>query len=133
MVPWISRKQESVAFSVEAEYIASFEVSRDVVWLTKLLSNLFEGLMDPTVIHCDNTSCIRLFEDPVFHGKTKHINNKYLYIWKLVQDGVLQLQYISTDEHVADILKKYLPNKKLVYFRDKLGLVDISSLVERER
>ena len=96
------------------------------------MSDLFEGPMDPTVIHCDNTSCIRLFEDPMFHGNTMHIN-KYHYIRNLVQDGVLQLWYISTDEKVVDILTKYLPNKKLVYLRDKLGLVDISSLVERER
>jgi len=51
--------------------------------------------MDPTVIHCVNTSCIQLSEDPVFHGKTKHINNKYHYIQELVQNGVLQLQYMS--------------------------------------
>jgi len=89
--------------SVEAEYIAACEVSREVVWLRELLSDLFEGPMDPTVIHCDNTSCIRLLEDPMFHGKTKHINNKYHYIRKLVQDGVLQLRFISTNEQVVDI------------------------------
>ena len=83
--------------------------------LRKLPSDLFEGPMDPTVIHCDNTNYIRLFEDPVFHGKTKHINNKYHYIRELVQYGVLQLQYVSTDEQVADILMKYLPHKKLMY------------------
>lgn len=85
------------------------------------------------VIHCDNTNCIWLFEDPMFHGKKKHINKKYHYIWKLVQDGVLQLWYISTNAQVVGTLTKYFPNKKLVYLRDKLGLVDISSLVERAR
>jgi len=98
------RKQDMVALSsVEAEYIAACEVSREVVWLRKLLSDLFEGPMDPTMIHCDNTSCIRFSKDLVFHGKTKHINSKYHYIWKLVQDCVLQLQYISANEQVADI------------------------------
>eukprot|EP00253_Pinus_taeda_P023216 PITA_23216 len=63
----------------------------------------------------------------------KHINNKYHYIRELAQNGVLQLQYISIDEQVADILTKSLPNKKLVYLRDKLGLVDVSSLIEKER
>eukprot|EP00253_Pinus_taeda_P014992 PITA_14992 len=109
------------------------EASKEVVWLRELLSDLFEGPMDPTMIHCDNTSGIRLSEDPMFHGKTKHINNKYHHIRKLVQDGVLQLRFISTNEQVVDILTKSLPNMKLLYLRDKLGLVDISSLVERER
>ena len=134
MISWMSRKHDTIALSsADAECIAACEVSREAVWLRKLLFDLFEGPMDPTVIHCDNTSCIRLSEDLMFHGKTKHIKNKYHYIRKLVQDGVLLLQYISTDEQVADILSKYLPNKKLVYLKDKLGLVDISSLVERER
>jgi len=64
------------------------EWSWSILQLVKLLSDLFEGPIDPTVIHCDNISCIRLSEDPIFHGKTKHIN-KYHYIQKLVQDGVL--------------------------------------------
>jgi len=61
--------------------------------------------MDPIVIHCDNTNCIWFSKYLVFHGKTKYINKKYHYIRKLVQDGVLQLQYISIDEKVANILK----------------------------
>lgn len=133
MISWMSRKQDSVALgSVESEYIATSEVDREVVWHQKLLANLFEGPLDPTIISCDNQSCIRLTEDPAFHAKTKHINNKYHYILSLVQDGIMKLQYISTNEQVANILTKSLPNKKLEYLRDKLGLVDISSQVERE-
>ena len=61
MISWMRRKKESIALSsAEAEYIASCEVSREAVWLRKLFSDLFEGPMDPTMIHCDNTNCIRL-------------------------------------------------------------------------
>ena len=81
MVSWMSRKKERVALSnAEAEYIVACEVRREEIWLRKMLSDLFGGPLDPTIIHCDNTSCIRLFEYSVFHGKTKHINNKYHYI-----------------------------------------------------
>ena len=90
MVSWMSRKQDTVALSsAEAEYVAACEVSREAIWLRKLLSDLFEGPIDPTVIHCDNTSCIRFCEDTMFHGKTNHINNKYHYIQELVKNGVL--------------------------------------------
>ena len=134
MISWMSRNQDTIALSsVDIKYVTTYEVSREVVWLRNLLSDPFEGLANPTMIHFDSTNCIRLSKDPTFHGKTKHINNKYLYIRELVQNGVLQLQYISTDHPVADILTKSLPNKKLVYLRDNLGLVDVSSLIERER
>jgi len=56
---WMSRKKDMVALSsVEAKYIAACEVRREIVWLRTLLMDLFEGPMDPTVIHCDNTTCI---------------------------------------------------------------------------
>lgn len=42
MIPWMIKKQDTVALSSpEAEYIADCEVSREVIWLRKLLSNLF--------------------------------------------------------------------------------------------
>eukprot|EP00253_Pinus_taeda_P011168 PITA_11168 len=99
MVSLMSRKQETVALSsAESEYVAACEVSREAVWLRKLLFDLFAGPLAPTPIHCDNTSYIRLSEDPLFHGKTKHINNKYHYIRKLVQDIVLKPEYVPIDE-----------------------------------
>ena len=42
------------------------------------------------------------------------------------------LQYISTDEQITDILTKPLSKIKFAYLRDKLGLVEIAPLVERE-
>jgi hypothetical protein len=61
MVSWCSRKQSSVALSTtEEEYIALSVAVREVVWLYKLLTNLFENEMDPTTIHCDNQSCVKL-------------------------------------------------------------------------
>jgi hypothetical protein len=44
----------------------------------------------------------------------------------------VKLQYISTDEHVADILTNPLSRIKFVYLRDKMGLVERTPLVERE-
>jgi hypothetical protein len=87
---------------------------------------------DSTVIFCDNQSCVKLSENPMFHDRSKHIEIKYYYICDRVQKGEVKLQYISTDEQIADILTKHLSKGKFVYFRDKLGLVEISPLVERE-
>jgi hypothetical protein len=48
----------------------------EAVWLRKLLTDLFDLEMDPTVIHCDNQSCVKLSENPVFHDRSKHIEIK---------------------------------------------------------
>jgi hypothetical protein len=44
----------------------------------------------------------------------------------------MKLQYISTDEQVADILTKALIKGKFVFFRDKLRLVQNTFLAKRE-
>ena len=49
-----------------------------------------------------------------------------------MQRGALKLQYIRTDEQIADILTKPLTASKFVYFRDKLGMAENASLAERE-
>jgi hypothetical protein len=50
----------------------------------------------------------------------------------MVQKGVVNLQYISIDEQIADILTKPLSKAKFVYFIDKLGVMQNVSLIERE-
>ena len=99
MISWMSRKQDLVALSsVEAEYVAACEVGKEVVCLRKLLIDLFEKSLGPTMINCDNQSCIKMSRDPVFHARTKHINNKFHFISNLVQDGIVKSEYVSIDE-----------------------------------
>jgi hypothetical protein len=97
-----------------------------------LISRLFEHVPDSTIIHCDNQSCIRLSEHPVFHERSKHIEIKYYFIQDKVQEGEVKLQYIPTYEQIADILTNPLSRIKFAYFRDKLGILEITPLVERE-
>ena len=86
--------------------------------------------LDSTIIHCDNHSCIKLSENPVFHDRSKHIKMRYYFIKDLVQRGALKLQYIRTDEQIANILTKPLTASKFVYFCDKLGMAENASLVD---
>jgi hypothetical protein len=124
MISWQSRKQSSIALrTAEAEYIVACSASCEAIWLRKLLTGLFDLEMRATLILCDNQSCIKMTENPVFHYRSKHIEIHYHYIRDMVQRGAFKLQYISTDEQVADVLTKPLSRITLKYFRDKLGIV----------
>ena len=68
----------------------------------------------------------------MFHDRSKHIEIRYHFIRDQVQRGAVQLQYIPTDDQVADILTKALPRGKHVFFRDKMGLVRNTFLGKRE-
>ena len=117
MISWFSRKQSSVSLiMVEAEYIAACSASCESIWLRKLMSGLFNLDLDTTVILCDNQSCIKMTENLVFHDKSKHIEIQYFYIRDMIQKGAIELQYVSTDEQVADVLTKPLSRVKFEYF-----------------
>eukprot|EP00253_Pinus_taeda_P020700 PITA_20700 len=126
-------KQQSVALSsAEAEYMAASLASCEAIWLCKMLFGLFGQALRPSVIYCDNQSCIKLTENPVFHDRSKHIEIKYHFIEDYVQKGAVKLEYISTNEQVANIFTKALPQGKHVYFRDKMGVVRNTFLGKRE-
>jgi hypothetical protein len=133
MISWSNRKQGSIAQSItETEYIVASVASREAVWLRKILSDLFSVELEPTVIHYDNQSCIKLFENHVFHDRSKNIEMRYHYVRDMVQRNILSIQYVPTAKQTANILTKPLSLTKFVYFQDKLGVAKNASLVERE-
>ena len=133
MVSWSSRKQGSVTLSTaEVEYVSASDASREAVWLRKLLSDLFYMSLVPVVIHCDNRSCIKISENPVFHDRSKQMEMRYYYLRDIVQRRAISLRYVSIDEQTADVLTKLLSKTKFEYFRDKLGVVENARLADRE-
>jgi hypothetical protein len=105
--------------------VPSCAACREAVWLRKLLSGLFGLKLEATCIWCDNQSCMKLSENPVFHDRAKHIKIKYHYIRDMVQRGAVWLQNVTTDEQVADGLTKPLSRTKFEHFKDKLGVVPL--------
>eukprot|EP00253_Pinus_taeda_P011308 PITA_11308 len=104
---WYNRKQMSIALSsVEAEYMAASQAACEAIWMRKILVGLFDQRMDPTVIYCDNQSCIKLSENPVFHDRSKHIDIRYHHRRDCVARRIMLLHYISTEEQDVDILTK---------------------------
>ena len=107
----------------EAKYVAACSISCEAVWLRKLPCDLFDIDLDATCIYCNNQSCVKLSENPLFHDKSNHIEIKYHYIRDMVQRGAVRLQYVATDEQIADVLTKPLARVKFEYFREKLGVL----------
>jgi hypothetical protein len=119
VVSWKSKLQPTVCLSSsEAEYVALSATSQEVVWLRKILFELGHDQSSPTVVFEDNQGAIALSENPVFHARTKHISIRHHYIRELVSMGIIQVQYISTTNQIADGLTKPLGPEKFKKFRD---------------
>ena len=77
VVSWQSRLQTCVALSTtEAEYIATNEVGKEMLWLKRFLQEL--GLkQDGYVVNCDSQNAINLSKNSVYHSRSKHIEVRY--------------------------------------------------------
>ena len=100
--------------------------------MRKVLVGLFGSHLDPTVIHCDNQSCIIILINLVFHDRSKHIDIRYHHIIDCVQWKIMLLQYIPMKDQDVDILTKALTRRKFEYHRHRIRVKDNPFLVERE-
>ena len=94
--------------SCEAEYRATKEAVKEVVWLQHVLTepDLVQKLF--TMLKCDNQGVIQLACNPIYHSKTKHLDLDAHYSRGLVADGILSLEYHPTEQQVIDIFTKSL-------------------------
>jgi hypothetical protein len=116
MISWKSRKQPTVALSTcEAEYMALSAATQEGLFLMKLLYDLGHGVKYFTLCG-DNQGALSLAKNPVNHQRSKHIDIRYHFIRSECQGGRLILQYVPTQENVADVFTKPLCKSKLEYF-----------------
>lgn len=86
----------------------------------------FNGKTTWSKILCvDNKSALELMKNPVFHGRSKHIDTRFHFIRECVERGDIVVEYVSTQEQRADILTKSLGNIKFDELRDNLGVKNI--------
>eukprot|EP00253_Pinus_taeda_P015249 PITA_15249 len=132
-ISWYSRKQTSVALSsMEAEYMVVSLAACEAIWMRKIMVRLFGSHLDPTMIYCDNQSCIKLSANLVFHDVSKHIDIRYHHIRDCVQWIIMLLSYIPMEDQDADILMKALTRRTFEYHRDRIRVADNPYLVEME-
>jgi len=54
--------------------MATSQATCEDIWMMKIFLGAFNREMEPTMVYCDNQSCIKLSKNPIFHDKSKHID-----------------------------------------------------------
>ncbi|XP_055526933.1 uncharacterized protein LOC129719564 [Wyeomyia smithii] len=122
---WGTKKQQSVSLSSnEAELVALCAAVCEGLWLKRLMKEL--GYEIDTIPYFeDNQSTIRIVREPKARSRLKHIDVKYQFVCDLVQQGHIELQYVSTVQQEADIMTKGLPAAQFRRLREKLFVTAI--------
>ena len=124
---WLSQKQEVVALLCrEAEYIAAATAVCQGVCLGRLLGDLAGKEPERVVLNIDDKSTISLWKNPVCrHGRWKHIDTRYRCLWECVEESKIDVNYVCTDDQLADILTRSLGRQKFVKMR---GWIDVQAV-----
>ncbi|GBM68121.1 Retrovirus-related Pol polyprotein from transposon TNT 1-94 [Araneus ventricosus] len=123
-ISWESRKQCTVALSsTEAEYMALSDGTKEAIYLRKLLNELCDADVKSVRLLSDNKGAIKLAENPIFHRRTKHIDIRHHFVREALNNNVINIKYISTEDMAADVLTKALPSPKHYKCLEALGIV----------
>ena len=120
---WSSNKQHTISLSsAESKYTGAVNATTHYVWLQGILWELGVPFDSPTVIWCENKSAINIYTYTMQRQRTKHIEIHMHYIWILVHDQVIALQYCPSIEKIVDISTNSFTKKKFTYLRSLLGV-----------
>jgi hypothetical protein len=121
LISWSTKKQSTVALSsCEAEYMAISDVVKEIMWMRILLEEIDIQVETPTIIYVDNQSAIKISENDSAHDRTKHIAIRHYYIRDCIDDGSVKLEWVRSEDQLADILTKPLTPSTFTSIRDRL-------------
>lgn len=123
LLSWKTTKQKTISLSsTEAEYVALSTAAQEGIWLKRLLDEFKITLqIKPFVIYVDNQG-VKSIAEQLETKRSKHIDLKYHFIRQQVQEGNIQLQYIQSDDQIADVFTKPLLRTKFYFFRKLLNI-----------
>ena len=114
LIDWLSSKQPVISLSTaESEYVALAEMMKELLYKVALVEEAGIPQSRPLEIFEDNTAAIAISNNPIINKKSKHIDLKYHFIKKHIQDRFAQIKYIATKFQEADILTKVLNSNEM--------------------
>nr|GEU80123.1 hypothetical protein [Tanacetum cinerariifolium] len=131
-VDWKSAKQSIFATStVEAEYIAAFDASKEAVWVRKFISGLGVVLTieEPISMYCENTEAIDIANESGITKGARHFHVKVHYLREIIEFGDIKLEKVHTDDNLAGPFTKALSFPKHSIHTRNIGMLPASSLM----
>jgi len=126
LVSWKAKKQTIVSkSSAEAEYRSLASTVSELNWLLGLLREIEVEVQLPVQVYSDSKAAIQIAANPVYHERTKHIEIDCHFIRERLQQGLIKVNYLPTQEQPADVLTKGLSKYQHEYLLSKLGVLNI--------
>ena len=101
--------------------MALTEATKELLWMRRFLTELGYRNDDPDLF-TDNQSALALSKNPVSHARAKHIDVRHHFVRDAIQDNVIWVQHVPTEDMTADSLTKALGREKHWKCATRMGM-----------
>ncbi|XP_071728419.1 uncharacterized protein [Rutidosis leptorrhynchoides] len=130
LVAWKSKKQKVVSLSsAESEFRG---IAKGVVEALWILTEIGFPPNKAIQILCDNEAAIAISENPVQHDITKHVEIDRHFIREKLDNEIISLPSIRSEDQLADILTKSVNGRLFSEVLSKLNIGNLTIQLEGE-
>ena len=88
--------------------MGAVDVVKEIKWMKQMLEEKNFQVRTPVIVNIDNQSAMKIAENDVDHSRTKHIDIKNHFIKNEINDKMIELKWVATENQIADIFTKGL-------------------------
>ena len=102
--------------TMEAEIVATAVAMKEAVFCSHMMKELgFGTRFDGVTLYIHNTSALHVAGSRTYSLRVKHVSLRYFFIQELVKEGRITVQYVKTEDQLADIGTKKLSKQRQRY------------------
>ncbi|GJY69340.1 zinc finger, CCHC-type containing protein [Tanacetum coccineum] len=124
-ISWASKKQTCIiGSSIESEFVALASAGKEAEWLKNLLLEipLWVKPIAPISIRCDSAATLAKAYSQMYNGKSRHLGVRHSMIRELITNGVISIEFVRSQQNLADHLTKGLARDLVIKSAEGMGL-----------
>ncbi|GJR49955.1 zinc finger, CCHC-type containing protein [Tanacetum coccineum] len=125
VISWASKKQTCITGStIESEFVALAAAGKEAKWLKNLFHKipLWSKPVAPMSIRCDSAATLANACSQMYNGKSRHLGVRHSMIRKLITNGVIYIEFVRSQQNLADHLTKGLTKDLVIKSAEGMGL-----------
>ena len=106
---WRLKAQRSVTLSSsEAEWVALSEIVKEIMFVQQHLESMKIQVRLPIIVRVDNVGAIFMSKNVTTMNRTKHVDVRTKFVNEFVEDGILKIIFVKSEDNDSDIMTKNL-------------------------
>ncbi|GJY15096.1 hypothetical protein Tco_0385518 [Tanacetum coccineum] len=111
VISWASKKQTCITGStIESEFVALAAAGKEEEWLRNLIHDIpiWPKPITSISIYCDSVATLAKAYIQMYNGKSRHLGVRHSMIRELIMNGVISIEFVRSQQNLADHLTKGL-------------------------